>query len=173
MTHKVLTNGLTKSECKMIIDFAKDKWQEGKTQSTSDKRKSDVVWSEEAWMYDIVKRYLPQSPWQVKLNVIEPLQITRYGVGEFYDFHYDGDGQTRINQPNTRFHKRTRKLSMSIVLNDDFQGGEFEFFGNNELIQPKLGSVLIFPSYMVHRVNLVTKGTRYSLVAWFLGEPYL
>ena len=61
---------------------------------------------------------------------------------------------------------------MTIVLNDNYEGGEFEFFLETHLIKEKTGTVIVFPSYMVHRVNPITKGTRYSLVAWFVGEPF-
>jgi PKHD-type hydroxylase len=34
------------------------------------------------------------------------------------------------------------------------------------------GTVLIFPSFLMHRVTPVTKGTRKALVFWTGGEPY-
>ena len=68
---------------------------------------------------------------------------------------------------------------MSILLNKDFSGGKFQFvnvYNGKKLIQtPELketGSVIVFPSFMEHRVAPVTKGTRYSLVTWFLGPPF-
>ena len=69
-------------------------------------------------------------------------------------------------------NEKTRKLSMSIILNDDYEGGEFEFYGHKKSIKPTKGTVIVFPSYMVHRVKPVTKGIRYSVVAWFCGEPF-
>ena len=38
-------------------------------------------------------------------------------------------------------------------------------------ILPK-GSIVVFPSFVWHRVQPVTKGTRYSLVIWNLGYPF-
>ena len=35
------------------------------------------------------------------------------------------------------------------------------------------GSMVVFPSFVWHRVKPVTEGTRYSLVAWNLGQPYV
>ena len=32
------------------------------------------------------------------------------------------------------------------------------------------GDVVVFPSYFLHRVSPVTKGTRYSVVAWAVGN---
>ena len=34
------------------------------------------------------------------------------------------------------------------------------------------GSVIVFPSFVWHRVKPVTKGVRYSLVAWSIGYPF-
>ena len=34
------------------------------------------------------------------------------------------------------------------------------------------GSIIVFPSFVWHRVKPVTSGTRYSLVAWHLGNPF-
>ena len=38
-------------------------------------------------------------------------------------------------------------------------------------ILPK-GSIIVFPSFVWHRVKPVTSGTRYSLVVWHLGRPF-
>ena len=61
---------------------------------------------------------------------------------------------------------------MSVLLNDDFDGGEFEYQIDTKSLTVKLkkGDVLVFPSYFLHRVKPVTMGTRYSLVAWASGE---
>ena len=68
---------------------------------------------------------------------------------------------------------------MSILLNDEFKGGEFEVgsYRNKKctIKKPKFnttGSIIVFPSDVEHRVAPVKKGTRYSLVCWFLGPPF-
>ena len=38
-------------------------------------------------------------------------------------------------------------------------------------IRPR-GSVIVFPSFVWHRVKPVTKGVRYSVVAWYGGPPF-
>ena len=102
------------------------------------------------------------------------MQITKYKKNGHYEFHQDGNGFTSFDTPENKIlHGKTRKLSMTIVLNEDYEGGEFEFFDDKNLIREKIGTVIVFPSYMVHKVRPVTKGTRYSLVAWFCGEPFI
>ena len=74
-------------------------------------------------------------------------------------------------------HGNVRKLSMSVMLNEDFDGGEFEFASYKDTkclitsFKAKTGDIIVFPSVMEHRVAPVTKGTRYSLVNWFVGPP--
>jgi len=63
---------------------------------------------------------------------------------------------------------------MVVWLNEGFQGGDFQFhkgYLNNNIIKPTQGTIIMFPSWILHRVTPVTKGTRYSLVSWFLGKP--
>lgn len=94
------------------------------------------------------------------------LQFTRYEApGQHYDWHVDRG-----------FMTATRKLSLSVQLNDpkEYSGGDFELlFGRKpERIKRERGMTVFFPSYTVHRVKPVTKGTRYSLVAWISGPPF-
>jgi PKHD-type hydroxylase len=36
----------------------------------------------------------------------------------------------------------------------------------------KQGTVIVFPSYVLHEVTPITQGTRHSLVAWLAGDPF-
>jgi PKHD-type hydroxylase len=64
-----------------------------------------------------------------------------------------------------------RKLTILAFLNDDFEGGRlFLQNGNNKIYPPQnSGSVLVFPSFLVHGVEPVTKGIRRSIVTWLVG----
>jgi predicted 2-oxoglutarate/Fe(II)-dependent dioxygenase YbiX len=58
-------------------------------------------------------------------------------------------------------------LSCLGLLNDDYEGGEFIMFDDMK-IDFKKGDLLIFPSNFLypHKVQPVTKGTRYSYISW-------
>ena len=116
-----------------------------------------------------------RAGWKYDITFAETIQITRYTKNGFYSWHRDGIGAHKeiISRGSVR------KLSMSVILNDDFEGGDFEIYRLEEHCSvcrdtPKLktGSIYIFPSVLEHRVSPVTKGTRYSLVIWFLGPPF-
>jgi PKHD-type hydroxylase len=78
---------------------------------------------------------------------------------------------------------KIRKISMTLNLNapGEYEGGNLKFdFGQHstrnrfhevEEIRPR-GSMIVFPSFLDHTVTPITKGTRYSLVLWTLGDPF-
>ncbi len=78
---------------------------------------------------------------------------------------------------------KVRKLSVTINLNKpgEYEGGNLKFdygphaggkrFHEVTEIRPQ-GSIIVFPSWTYHQVTPITKGTRYSLVLWSLGQPF-
>ena len=91
-----------------------------------------------------------------------------------YKMHQD----VETNNEGTLPRPFNRKLSMSIQLSDsdDYEGGDFRFEqGINELPYEESrekGSILIFPSFYMHEVTPVTKGTRHALVTWIEGPKW-
>jgi PKHD-type hydroxylase len=69
-----------------------------------------------------------------------------------------------------------RKLSITIQLSnsDDYEGGDLELLYDKEpyKLDRSRGTFLVFPSFMLHRVTPVTRGTRWSLVAWIGGKRW-
>jgi predicted 2-oxoglutarate/Fe(II)-dependent dioxygenase YbiX len=99
------------------------------------------------------------------LQGIEPVQVLRYSVGSFFREHTDLG-----YQPN---HTSGRKISLIAQLSrdEDYEGGDLVLFGE-EVMPRSQGTVCIFPSWMTHRVDELTKGKRYTLVAWAKGPPF-
>ena len=61
---------------------------------------------------------------------------------------------------------------MTCLLNDDFEGGKFQFNNGKEMtIELKKGDIYFFRLF-IYIVKKVTKGTRYSLVGWYCGEYF-
>ena len=147
-------------------------------------RTSDTSWTTEQWIYDLIFPFMyeanKQAGWNLDVTTAEPMQITRYKKGGFHKNHHDGmsDSLSAYNIPDNSFlHGKVRKISMSLILNNDFEGGDLEFCsyfnGECKIIPVKLnvGNIIFFLSGVEHRVAPITKGTRYSLVSWFLGAP--
>jgi predicted 2-oxoglutarate/Fe(II)-dependent dioxygenase YbiX len=85
-------------------------------------------------------------------------ELLRYKEGQFYTQHTDS------------FKGRPRAVSCSFILNDDYEGGEFAFFDRELKYKLKKGSCIMFPSNFMypHEIMPVTKGTRYSIITWFI-----
>ena len=166
---------LTHEICQKIINLGKGNWNHASVvnKSVAAVRKSDIVWVKEQWVFDLIDPYVltanEHAGWKYDIVAAEACQVTRYTKDGFYSWHRDGLGS------HNEEHSNTRKLSMSNVLNSDFEGGDFEIStdGDGDKV-PRLkeGSIIVFPSFLQHRVAPVTKGIRYSLVAWFLGPPF-
>jgi hypothetical protein len=98
--------------------------------------------------------------------------ITHSNQSEFLMYDVKGKYETHVDT----FHQHsneTRKLTILVFLNDDFEGGKFYIQNGHKRTYPeqKKGTVLIFPSFMPHGVEPITKGVRYSIVTWMVG-PY-
>ena len=65
---------------------------------------------------------------------------------------------------------------MTVQLSNDweYEGGDFELnqAGLESTDIRTKGTVLIFPSFLLHRVKPVSKGVRKTLVAWFEGKAF-
>ena len=155
------------------------------------KRHSDITWLNDPWIYRELHPYVheanKQAGWNFDWERSESCQFTKYKLNQYYDWHTDGWSKP-YNKPYTLNHGKVRKLSMTCQLTDgsEYEGGELEFDFRNydpnmrdeskhvkqvKQILPK-GSIVVFPSFVWHRVKPITKGTRYSLVMWSLGYPY-
>lgn len=140
-------------------------------------------------MFDKVRPYVnianSNSGWNFEISSIEDMQFTIYKKNQHYNYHKDTDGKPNNCPDNIHLHGKIRKLSMSVCLSDPskYEGGDFKILTNNqsnptEIIEIEakelkpMGSIIVFPSDEYHCVTPVTKGTRYSLVVWFLGRPF-
>jgi len=143
-------------------------------------RRSKIAWVSyndlAAWFFDrlmmeignLNKQFYNYDLWGTDI-----LQYSTYDDVEqgMYDFHMDITLGTSYENKS-----HARKLSATLLLNDDFVGGEFVFNLRRENdptpVELKAGSLIVFPSYLLHKVNPVTLGCRKSLVTWILGPSF-
>ena len=125
------------------------------------------------WLYQRLMNYAVEANrelWDFDLiSAIELIQYTEYYASEggHYDWHQDiGPGIPS-----------QRKVSITVQLSEDneYEGGDLEIWQGGKVVQScqrGAGVVVVFPSYMMHRVTKVTKGTRRSFVLWVGGQHY-
>ena len=101
-------------------------------------------------------------PWFSSLDGYSQIKWNRYSENRKMALHID-----HIKSLFTGEKKGVPILSCLGVLNDDYEGGELVMW-DNKIIPLEQGDLLIFPSNFLypHKVEPVTKGTRYSYVSW-------
>jgi PKHD-type hydroxylase len=171
--------GFTSDEVDKIIEDAKEypfvKALVVDEENTDKFRKSNIKWlpfdSKWEWVIDRIMTQVVEANntiWNFDLKaIIDNIQYTEYdGNGGHYDWHLDIG-------PGSISH---RKISIVIQLSDpdDYVGGDLEIMNASEktVIPRGKGNVVIFPSFLLHRVVPLTSGNRKSLVLWVGGGHY-
>jgi PKHD-type hydroxylase len=116
------------------------------------------------YVMDLNGRFFRFDLW----GLFENIQYTQYVAPDGkYDSHIDKATGAQI-----------RKLSVVVQLSDssDYEGGDLEILVAGESKPIKMnrekGTLIVFPSYVLHRVTPITKGVRNSAVAWIAGAPF-
>jgi len=167
----------TPEECKKIIDIGNKKGLvEGRTRKGINKeyRNSTISWLYSSDNLDWVFRRITDII--INLNK-DYFKFNLFGFIEGFQFtHYrapDGNYKKHVDRGKDMY---VRKLSLSVQLSDpnSYEGGNFVLYeGNEPIVLPKeQGKLVAFPSYVLHEVQPVTKGERYSLVAWITGPQF-
>lgn len=112
---------------------------------------------------------------QFNISQLRYIQFAEYNANELAEYKTHHDVFWMNDDPV--YH---RKLSAVIQLSDpnDYEGGDFEIADASISTRPPAqdvraqGTVFFIPSFVLHRVTPVTKGIRYSLVAWYDGKKW-
>jgi PKHD-type hydroxylase len=157
-------------------------WLSGETKSIRDdvrKSKSNLFrLNEDNYFifnkFNIIIDYLNINFFNYDLIGYDYIQYAVYESKENSHFDWHQDASIKPSQVGDTF--LNRKLSISFLLNDDFDGGNFEFNFHRECdavpIEIEKNSLIAFPSYRIHRIKPVTKGVRKSLVIWVEGPKF-
>ena len=138
-----------------------------------DHRISRVAWlTGNPVVHNLLHPYLADAKevMGIDVGINSEIQYTEYHASEGgkYDWHHDVNWNGEVGAD--------RKLSMTVQLSDpsEYEGGDFELLEVEQVpsFAKEKGTVLIFPSYLLHRVTPVTSGVRRSLVAWFTGPQW-
>ncbi|MBT9384620.1 2OG-Fe(II) oxygenase [Pseudooceanicola sp. CBS1P-1] len=178
----VVPDAFTPAECQALITAAD---QSGlardaglvRRERDHDLRRADLVWVDDLpetdWvmnrLIDLV-RVANREVFDFALDDFsESPQIARYGAERqgHFGWHSDiGEGTLASR----------RKLTLVAQLSDPaaYEGGALEVWYDSNIRTAPLpqGSVVLFPSFALHRVQPVTAGERHSLTVWAHGMPF-
>ena len=144
------------------------------SQNIPDIRRSNIKWlTGNNFVLDTLWYYVQQAnrnAFNVDVCKVADVQYTEYHASEkgHYGLHHD------INWESDKAFDRKLSVTVQLSSPDEYEGGDFSF---SEVENPSTqsrakGTILIFPSYLLHKVTPVTKGVRKSLVAWFEGPRW-
>ena len=171
----------TEAECLRILDqIASTPTRDAKLVGQAQHhnvRRADLVWLDEVegceWVteraIDLV-RVANREMFDFDItDFSESPQVARYDSSRegHFDWHSDiGDGRLAAR----------RKLTIVIQLDAGagYQGGDLQIMPSNHAVTAARGrgDAIMFPSFMLHRVTPVTKGTRHSLALWCHGPSF-
>ncbi len=145
-----------------------DLWVDGR--ATASGRARDVKSNQQAAASDTVKAALGVIERTILANpvfqstaqpaAIARLMLNRYGEGMEYGSHVDAPYIDGVRTD----------LSFTLFLSDPatYDGGELviDSAGAEDAIKPPAGTLVLYPSTFVHRVEQVTRGQRLAAVGW-------
>ena len=125
------------------------------------------------WLYEKLEKLVIQANKELfNFSITQVTDLIHYVIypenGGHLDWHMDV-GKLGVNR---------RKLALTVQLSDptEYDGGEFEiWFGSKEkfiTVPRQKGDVIIFPTFLMHRIKPITRGQRKALVFWTGGEPF-
>lgn len=145
--------------------------------ANSNIRRAEIAWLDDVpgagWVSDRLVRLVAEANRDsfdfALTDFAESPQVARYGAeaeGHF-SWHSDiGDGPVA----------RRRKLTLVVQLSDpdDYEGGALELMPDANVLPADRarGAAVVFPSFVLHRVTPVTRGSRHSLTVWAHGPAF-
>ena len=167
--------GITAASKTMLSD-------EEKREHSKKIRSSKTVFIGDTWLKKDLQSFVEYAnkSWKFNLKCNEDVQFTEYEPRGHYNWHNDS-----LKNP-MGLKDMQRKLSMVVQLSspEDYEGGDLKFnlrgldgLNSDSVMSPppefkQQGSLVIFPSFLWHKVEPITSGKRYSLVMWTLGEQW-
>ena len=181
-----ISNGYFNEDfCKRVIKIGEQlKIEEAKLGNNSD-LKATTRQGKVSWINDItimkeiatvINVHNKTAKWNFSLKSFEPLQYSVYEPGGHYDWHIDSHSKPYADG-------MIRKVSFTLCLNEEYEGGEFEVARPNPNPEKHkftkfkekftMGTLISFPSFVWHKVHPVTSGTRKVLVGWSIGPSFV
>tara|TARA_B100001250_G_scaffold284351_1_gene246451 strand:+ start:249 stop:851 length:603 start_codon:yes stop_codon:yes gene_type:complete len=107
-------------------------------------------------------RQINDGMWRYNYDGYNPFQYSEYIVGDHFDWH--------IDQIDIRGHSRKVSFSLGVSDKSEYEGGDLVFkTGDEDHYKLGRGDLIVFPSWMLHKVTPITKGKRRVIVGWGEG----
>lgn len=176
----LVPNALTVAECDNLVALCRSQPMKdaGLVRQTAHSiRRAELSWlddlAEAAWVMDRMVRVVGQANREAfnfdLTDFAESPQVARYGAER--EAHFDWHSDIGTGPLSAR-----RKLTIVVQLSDpaEYADGTLELRPDANVTEaPRdCGTAVLFPSFVLHRVTPVTKGTRWSLTLWSHGPAF-
>lgn len=177
---KAFTDEMIEELTKMVnVHYPFEKGRTGNTETgedTLERNNRDIAYlypdRRTEWLYNLLFPIALEANKQLfhfDIDIVtDPIHYVIYPEdGGHLDWHMDV-GAYGVNR---------RKLAMTVQLSDsnDYEGGDFEIWDGREnfiTVPREKGDIVVFPTFLLHRVKPITKGQRKCLVFWTGGRPF-
>ena len=145
----------SKEECDDIINIHKVNSQKWKNNDREYKSFSIILNGETEWIFSKMKNFFEEESGLLMETIKNEVHFHVFETKDWFGVHNDA--------------KNNRLFSLGVLLNDDFDGGEFNLYRQGEeiVLEKKVGNTYIFDAAISHEVTPIQCGIRYSLI-WFI-----
>lgn len=149
----------TKKECELIMTYNEShitNWEMSNRKYNSQPIKYSP---KNSWLFDKLKHFVEINSNIEIINLKKIIHFHKFTKGDWFGRHNDvRDG---------------RLYAVGVLLNNDFEGGEFKLYNPNEQILNKIcGNTYVFDVTIDHEITPILDGERYSLL-WFLQKEHI
>lgn len=150
----------SKKECDKIIEIHKVNSQKWKSNDREYKSFSIFLNEETEWIFSKMKTFFEKESGLTIQTIKNEVHFHVFESNDWFGIHNDA--------------RDNRLFSLGVLLNDDFDGGEFNLYpqGGEIILEKKVGNTYIFDVAISHEVKPVLNGIRYSLI-WFIQNNHV
>ena len=114
---------------------------------------------ETKWLFDKLKDFVERET-NIEIRTIKKtIHFHKFTKGDWFGKHNDV--------------RDDRIYAVGVLLNDNFEGGDFKLHNPNEIILNKVvGNTYLFDVRIEHEITPILDGERYSLL-WFLQNEHI
>jgi hypothetical protein len=149
----------SKTECDTILNLSKENI---KLWNAEDRKYNSypINYSEDTkWIFDKLSYFFEKQTGLKIIKMKKQIHFHKFIKGDWFGKHTD--------------ERDTRLYAIGVLLNDDFDGGEFKLYNPNEYrLDKKTGNTYIFDVKIEHEITQIISGERYSLL-WFLQNDHI
>lgn len=149
----------SKEECEFVLNLVKSNLQNWNFKDRNFNSEAINYSLETKWLFDKLKDFVERETKIEIKKIKKQIHFHKFIKGDWFGKHNDV--------------RDSRLYAIGVLLNDDFDGGDFKLHNPNELTLDKfIGNAYIFDVRIEHEITPILHGERYSLL-WFLQNEHI